>query len=214
MQTGTLASTGDTMGAMAKQAGLTSADPQAQKLTTLRTTKATWAKKTPALVAKQQYEQDPMRKLQKGTDDIDYRKNGGRIIVFVVGGLTFGELRSVYEVMKAEKREIIVGTTNLASPVQFIDTIGDLKQPLDPVVAAKTIVPVAQVGMYVTPPTGQFESMSISPNQARAISEKQPSPASVPLASNPPRTSSVASGEKSGEKKKTSFLNKLKKLGA
>jgi hypothetical protein len=42
------------------------------------------------------------------TDD-DYRRNGPKIILIVMGGLTFGETRAVYELAAKYKREIIIG---------------------------------------------------------------------------------------------------------
>jgi len=39
----------------------------------------------------------------------DLRKNGGRIILFVLGGATYSETRSAYEIMKELRREVIIG---------------------------------------------------------------------------------------------------------
>jgi len=39
----------------------------------------------------------------------DLRKNGGRIILFILGGVTFSETRSAYEIMKELRRDVVIG---------------------------------------------------------------------------------------------------------
>ncbi len=51
---------------------------------------------------------------------------GGRSIVFMVGGLSFGELRVIRDVMQRESREIIAGGTKFISPGEFIDDLKTL----------------------------------------------------------------------------------------
>lgn len=51
---------------------------------------------------------------------------GGRSIVFMVGGLSFGELRVIRDVMERESREIIAGGTKFISPGEFIDDLKTL----------------------------------------------------------------------------------------
>jgi syntaxin-binding protein 1 len=90
---------------------LASADPDHHKVVSLRTTKPTWAKKTPELLAQMQaqaMDTDPLRKAQ-GDAEEDLRRNGGRVVVFVLGGMTFSELRSAYEVMKKDRRDVVLG---------------------------------------------------------------------------------------------------------
>mmetsp|Transcript_7414 Transcript_7414/g.16875 ORF Transcript_7414/g.16875 Transcript_7414/m.16875 type:complete len:167 (+) Transcript_7414:617-1117(+) len=48
---------------------------------------------------------------------------GGRLILFVVGGMTYSELRVAREVMSKEHKEIVAGTTTFLKPKQFIDSI-------------------------------------------------------------------------------------------
>ena len=52
--------------------------------------------------------------------------DGGRNIVFMVGGLSFAELRVVRNVMEKESREIIAGATKFVSPNEFIDDLQSL----------------------------------------------------------------------------------------
>ena len=48
---------------------------------------------------------------------------GPRIIVLVLGGATYSELRVAYEVSQATNREVIIGGTSLLAPNDFIDML-------------------------------------------------------------------------------------------
>jgi len=54
---------------------------------------------------------------------------GGKIIIFIAGGATFSEMRSVYELSKKYNREVILGSTSLLKPNEFIESLGQLKKP-------------------------------------------------------------------------------------
>jgi syntaxin-binding protein 1 len=43
------------------------------------------------------------------------KREGTRLIVFVVGGVTYSEIRVVYEVSKAKNRDIIIGNSQALS---------------------------------------------------------------------------------------------------
>ena len=64
------------------------------------------------------------KKRTKGNGSTHYE--GGRNIVFMVGGLSFGELRVIRDVMERESREIIAGATKFISPGEFIDDLKTL----------------------------------------------------------------------------------------
>lgn len=51
---------------------------------------------------------------------------GARCIVFMVGGLSYPELRVAREVMNNENREIVVGTTAFISPKQYMEDLETL----------------------------------------------------------------------------------------
>ncbi|KAG1713033.1 hypothetical protein DVH05_000761 [Phytophthora capsici] len=53
---------------------------------------------------------------------------GEKMIVFVSGGATYSELRSIYEVRSEEKRDVILGTTALMAPPTFIESLATLKE--------------------------------------------------------------------------------------
>jgi len=54
--------------------------------------------------------------------------SGGRCIVFMMGGMSYSELRVSREVMTKEAREIVVGSTTFLSPDDFIDDLALLGQ--------------------------------------------------------------------------------------
>ncbi|KAJ3370303.1 vacuolar sorting protein VPS33/slp1 [Kappamyces sp. JEL0680] len=93
----------------------------------LRTTRASWSGRTRAQKANNDDEKDK--------EKIDLRVNGSRIILFSLGGLTYSEIRAAYEVTRDTQREIyigmptrllIVGSTFVYNPAQFIDVLKEL----------------------------------------------------------------------------------------
>jgi len=51
---------------------------------------------------------------------------GGRSMVFMVGGISYVELRVARDVMENESREIVIGSTKFVSPSDFIDDLTTL----------------------------------------------------------------------------------------
>ncbi|OQR87935.1 syntaxin-binding protein [Achlya hypogyna] len=62
---------------------------------------------------------------------------GERLIVFVVGGATYSELRSVYDLRERETRDVILGATSFLRPKGFLESLVTLDEPAPPVVVAK-----------------------------------------------------------------------------
>jgi syntaxin-binding protein 1 len=58
---------------------------------------------------------------REGAKDESYQ--GGRIIVFVIGGLSYSELRIARDVMAKESREVVVGSTVFSNPNEFLDDL-------------------------------------------------------------------------------------------
>jgi hypothetical protein len=59
------------------------------------------------------------------------KRDGPRIIVFIVGGMTFSETRVVYEVSKAKNRDIIIGSTHFLTPHMFVNELKRLLKGSD-----------------------------------------------------------------------------------
>ena len=53
---------------------------------------------------------------------------GRRLIVFVLGGMTFSELRAVHEVSRSTGREILVGATAMLTPQTYLVALRAMKQ--------------------------------------------------------------------------------------
>lgn len=54
------------------------------------------------------------------------KQTAGRIIVFIAGGATFSELRCLYEIMDKCDREVVIGTTHLLTPKDYIHSLRHL----------------------------------------------------------------------------------------
>jgi syntaxin-binding protein 1 len=72
----------------------------------------------------------------KGKEKDGNEKSGPRVIVFIVGGITHSEIRSVYQL---EKREVIIGGTSILTPRKFSSlllALSDEKKPSRDIEAA------------------------------------------------------------------------------
>ncbi|KAI9293309.1 Sec1-like protein [Neoconidiobolus thromboides FSU 785] len=54
------------------------------------------------------------------------KAQAGPIILFMAGGMSYSEIRSAYEISKALHRDIFVGTTNIATPADFINCLSGM----------------------------------------------------------------------------------------
>jgi len=48
---------------------------------------------------------------------------GSRVIVFIIGGMAWSEVRTVYEMTKLEGREFVIGSTHVLTPNKLIDEV-------------------------------------------------------------------------------------------
>ncbi|KAE8611005.1 hypothetical protein XENTR_v10012299 [Xenopus tropicalis] len=57
----------------------------------------------------------------------DERKNVSRLIIFVIGGITYSEIRCAYEVSQANKFvQVIIGSTHIITPKTMLDDVKNL----------------------------------------------------------------------------------------
>ncbi|XP_015724886.1 syntaxin-binding protein 3 isoform X3 [Coturnix japonica] len=64
----------------------------------------------------------------------DERRSNARLIIFVIGGITYSEMRSAYEVSQAHKScEVIIGSTHILTPRRLLDEVKSLNKPKDTV---------------------------------------------------------------------------------
>ncbi|KAH9464613.1 hypothetical protein MJO28_001686 [Puccinia striiformis f. sp. tritici] len=52
--------------------------------------------------------------------------NRERIMVFVAGGLTYAEVRAAYEISEAHSKDVIIGSTHICTPKQYIADLASL----------------------------------------------------------------------------------------
>uniref|UniRef100_A0A8C5X9W6 Syntaxin binding protein 3 n=1 Tax=Malurus cyaneus samueli TaxID=2593467 RepID=A0A8C5X9W6_9PASS len=60
------------------------------------------------------------------------RKSSARLIIFVIGGITYSEMRSAYEVSEAYKScEVVIGSTHILTPKRLLEEVKSLSKPKD-----------------------------------------------------------------------------------
>ena len=75
----------------------------------LRTLRATWADKPKRRREDDDGNKAPEFKESDACASLDEFRNGPRVILFMIGGMTYSEIRSCYEVMREFKRDVIIG---------------------------------------------------------------------------------------------------------
>lgn len=51
-----------------------------------------------------------------------------KLIIFIIGGMTYSEMRSVYEVSKSHHQNVIIGSTHIIKPIQFMSDLKKLNE--------------------------------------------------------------------------------------
>jgi len=60
--------------------------------------------------------------------ELENTKKNGRVVIFIAGGATFSEMRSVYELTSQYNREVILGTTAIIRSDEFVTQLSELKK--------------------------------------------------------------------------------------
>lgn len=81
--------------------------------------------------------------------------------MFVIGGATYSEIRSTYEIGETYNRDVFIGTTELLRPTGFVEQVGRLRSPVPS--------PKSLIAPYV-PPAPQLKSNDSSSKTASLLS--------------------------------------------
>ncbi|KAI9248929.1 Sec1-like protein [Sporodiniella umbellata] len=155
----------------------------------LRTTKTNWAKKS-----------NSMNGSRTG--------KAARLIVFVIGGATYSEIRSVYELAEDYRRDIFIGTTQILKPSDFVEQMSQLNLPLP--LPTSVIPPYSPPEKKIEPPVERVPERVPEriPERPVDISLSQMH-LSSPQLSTKSSLLSISSNEKPEEKKKRKGFRRL-----
>ncbi|CAO3622659.1 unnamed protein product [Cunninghamella blakesleeana] len=152
----------------------------------LRTTKPTWKKNGP------------------GGGPGQRNNRGAKLILFVVGGATYSEIRSAYEMAELYNRDVFIGTTEILKPKKYIENLSQLHMQVPEI---KSIIPA-----YSPPEKPKVTSIVKNPISQITKSASQLNIGSQYSASS---SSSIASSattptpDKPDEKKKKKGIMKI-----
>ncbi|KAI8339302.1 Sec1-like protein [Blakeslea trispora] len=156
----------------------------------LRTTKPTWAKRTNSVTG-------GLRST-----------SGAKLILFVIGGATYSEIRSAYEIGQAYNRDVIIGTTEILRPGAFIEHLSQLRLPLP--LQKSVIAP------YVAPPPPQPKPVDSISKTTSLMSQLNVTSSTSHLSTKSSIISTAAASDYSSyseEKEKEKEKEKKKKKG-
>ncbi|KAI8093278.1 Sec1-like protein [Halteromyces radiatus] len=149
----------------------------------LRTTKPTWKNKSNGASGQR-------------------TSQGPKLIVFVIGGMTYSEIRAAYESSEAYHRDIFVGTTEILRPAKYVENLSQLRMPVPRI---KSVIPP-----YTAPPSLTSIPSSLKSHMPQlSLSTSQISLGSQTTKSSSTTNISPSLDKSEGDKKKKKGLKKL-----
>ncbi|KAF9978635.1 vacuolar sorting protein VPS33/slp1 [Actinomortierella ambigua] len=132
-----------------------------------------------------------LRKTNNTTWDSAKKKSnvkGARLYVFVAGGVTYSELRAMYELCEQYGRDVIIGSTHIMTPRQFVLDLRQLGRgagrPIKPLITPYTPAPVAS-------PTPSGGAVAVGGSQKAGGGSRPPPPTSAGSSSSLKSTASA-----------------------
>ncbi|KAL1916713.1 uncharacterized protein VTP21DRAFT_5417 [Calcarisporiella thermophila] len=112
---------------------------------------------------------------------------GPRVMVFVIGGVTYSEMRSVYEAARQHGRDVLLGATHVWTPRQFMEDLSWLHRgiPPPPQPAQPPPPPIAEP----RPPSQQKQGKKKEKKSWQAPQPPPMEPQDVTRSTRPPRLS-------------------------
>ncbi|KAI7816153.1 Sec1-like protein [Gamsiella multidivaricata] len=102
---------------------------------------------------------------------------GSRLLVFIAGGVTYSEIRAMYELCESMGRDIVIGSTHVTTPRQFMRSMRHLARgpprPTAPVIPPYEPAPSQRPG----PPSSRSALAPLKPSSGRS-GQPGPPPAS------------------------------------
>ncbi|KAI7907869.1 Sec1-like protein [Cokeromyces recurvatus] len=87
--------------------------------------------------------------------------SGPPVIIFIVGGMTYSEIRSAYEIAETYDREIYIGSTHIITPDKFVKDLCQLDKRLSP---SNSVVPAYTGSVHKKSTTSATQSSITSKN--------------------------------------------------
>ncbi|KAI8367256.1 Sec1-like protein [Blakeslea trispora] len=100
------------------------------------------------------------KKSTKGANAPPKPPSGPPIIIFIVGGMTYSEIRSAYEIAEAFDREVYIGSTHIITPDHFVTDLSKLDKNAP---SPKGLIPPYTGSIHKSNPVSTHSQPSLPP---------------------------------------------------